>query len=133
MKTLILSVLMSVFWSSLGASALAQELTYERFVRADLEAREMTLAGMQTRLALLQQGADASTQAQREDASRENVTAVFTRYNTTGPAHAAYGTQHEEAILAWLEASPEWQQQYDALAARFDALSQQLDALRGGR
>ena len=130
--TTMLAVLVSVLWSSLGTLAAAQGLSPERFVRADIEAREATLVGMEARLALLQRHADNATQEQLEDVNRRRVTTVFTRYGTTGSAHAAYGTQHRTAIAAWLEAHPEWQRRYAAVAARFDQLSQQIDAVVKG-
>ena len=113
-------------------SAAAQEWSPERFVRADIAAREATLAGMEARLAMLQRGADDKTQAQLDTEIRRQVAAVFSHYRTTGPAHAAYGSRHSDAILAWLADHPDWQRRYDELAARFDGLSRQLEALSRG-
>jgi hypothetical protein len=132
MKHTGLAVLLSTLWLSAGGIAMAQDLSPESFVRADIAAREATLDGMAARLTLLQRGASRAMQAQLEEENRRRVDAVLARHHTTGPAHAAYGTRHRAAIVTWLEAHPGWQRTYEELTQRFEALSGQIDALIGG-
>ena len=132
MKNITLAVLLSVLLGRVGMIAAAQELSPERFVRADIAAREATLAGMEARLTLWQRGVDEKRQARLEADIQNQVAAVFARYHTTGPAHPAYGSRYSDAILAWLADHPDWQRRYDELAARFEALSRQLEALSRG-
>ncbi len=127
-----ITLLLGVLLVGSPALAAAQDLTPEQFVRADVEVRTVTLQGLEAQLTALQQGADLETQTRLAEDNRQTVEAAFNRYGTSGAAHTAYGTRESEAIAGWLEAHPEWQQQYDDLTARLTALSGQLDHVRGG-
>ena len=128
MSNRIVVTLLSLVWSVLAWA----ELTPETFVQADIEARQATLEGMVARLSQLQQNADLEDQAQLSEHNQADIDAIFERFGTDSASHAAYGSRHRAAIVAWLEAHPQHQQQYDDLAAQFEALSQQLDVLLGG-
>lgn len=112
---------------------LAQELTPETYTKADVEARELTLDGMRMQIDLLTQAADEQTRTNAALANQEAVEAVFSGYGTSGSAHSAYGTQHNEAIEAWLASQPQWQSTYQELASEFATLSEQLNSLREGQ
>jgi len=137
MNKIILTFLLSVGCYSLSMTAIAQallpELSPETYIQADIEARLVTLAGMEARLAVRQRRANIMEEYHQAEESRQRVAEVFARYGVTGASHAAYGTQNQEAIATWLENYPEWQAQYDEIKARFIVLSNQLDELRGDR
>lgn len=118
---------------ALSALASAQELTPAAFVQADIEARAMTLEGLQAQLTALQQGADPATQMRLIDDNQQAVAKVFAKYGTTGAAHVAYGTYHRAAIEKWLAGHPDRRRQYTDLSAKLNFLSGQIDALRRGR
>ncbi|OAD23923.1 secreted protein [Candidatus Thiomargarita nelsonii] len=122
-----------IFMCAFSLTAIAQELSPEAYVKADLEARSITLAGMEARLTMMQQSVNTVVQYRQADENRQNVEAVFASYGFTGASHAAYGTRNGEAIAAWLEGNPDLQKQYNDLAVRFDALSSQFDSLSNGR
>ncbi|HRY16122.1 MAG TPA: hypothetical protein P5330_09665 [Candidatus Competibacteraceae bacterium] len=124
--------LVGVLLIGLPTLAHAQGETPEDFVRADVEARTVTLQGLETQLAALQQGADLEAQTQLAEDNRQAVEAAFNRYGVSSAVHTVYGTQESEAIAVWLQDHPEWQQQYDNLTARLTTLSGQIDVLRGG-
>jgi len=125
----------SICCCCLSLTVIAQELlSPEAYVKADIEARRVTLNGMEARLALIQKSANITEQSRLAEETRQNVEAVFARYGVTGASHAAYGTRHLKAIFAWLEVHPdEWQEQYNNLVVRFDALSSQFDNLSNRR
>lgn len=126
-------VLLIVLLSGLLISLVqAESLTPDRYIQADIEARRITVEGMERRLILLQNGADLDQQMQSAEQTNNDVTSAFSRYDTTGASHAAYGTQNDESITETLTAHPEWQQQFESLKARFDALSEQMDTILGG-
>jgi hypothetical protein len=127
------TVLLGLTLSVLSTVALPQALTPDTFVQADIEARAVTVEGLQAQLTALQQGADYATQWQLAEDNRRAVTAVFHKFGVTGATHAAYGTYHRDAIEQWLAAHPDWEQQYTDLAARLAFLAGQIDTLRGGR
>ncbi len=110
----------------------ADTLTPDSYILADLEARRITIEGMERRLTLLQNGADSDQQMQSADWTNREVETAFARYGTTGASHAAYGTQHSERIAESLVDHPEWQQESLLLNERFEALSEQMDAIIGG-
>lgn len=116
----------------LAFGAQADGLTPEQFVAADVEARELTLAGMQTQADLLVQGADEQSLLSADVLSAQQVEALFASYDTSGAAHTAYGTQQRAAIEQWLAEQPDWQSRYQDLDRRFEDLSSILDALRQG-
>lgn len=127
-----IALLLGVLFAGPHPLASAQGLTPEQFVRADVEARTVTLQGLEAQLTALQQGADLEAQMQLAEDNRQAVEAAFNRYGTSGAAHTVYGTHESEAIAVWLQEHPEWQQEYDELTARLTTLSGQIDHLRGG-
>lgn len=127
-----IALLFGVLLTSFCSMTSAQGLTPEQFVRADVEARTVTLQGLEAQLTALRQGVDVKAQTKLAEDNRQAVETVFNRYGTTGVAHTVYGTYASAAITAWLRAHPEWQQQYDDLGARLTSLSGQIDSLRGG-
>ena len=112
--------------------AFASQLTPEALVRADVQARETTLDGMQMQIDLLQQSASPDALMQASMANQAAVEAVFTAYGTTGARHSAEWTQQREAVDEWLTVHFDWQQTYQNLNAKFQSLAQQLDSLRTG-
>lgn len=107
----------------------AKALDPETYVRADIAAREATIAGMRTRVVLL-----GSLQNRKQEASlsvrvQDEVTQAFAKFNTTSAAHAAYGTRHRAAIEQWLKANPAWQTQYSRVNAEFLQVEAQLNAM----
>ena len=129
MRALVIILLMSLHSPLL----LAQELTPETYVQADVEAQQLTLEGMRLQVELLSQAAEESVRINAALANQEAVEGVFSGYGSSGSAHSAYGTQHSEAIQAWLAGQAQWQSTYEDLAAEFAALSEQLDSLREGQ
>lgn len=111
--------------------AQAGELTPELFVRADLEARQATLTGMQEQINLLSAKKTATEVQKRVDANRAQISSIYSFYGTTPTAHAAYGTQYRAYIEGWLRAHPEWQTVYGQSTQDFQRLAAQLDGLRG--
>jgi hypothetical protein len=124
---------LSICCYCLSMTAIAQALSPETYIKADLEARRVTLAGMEARLVVRQRRANLEEEYRQAEENHQSVKEVFARYGVTGASHAAYGTQNREAIAAWLENNPEWQAQYDEIKARFVVLSNQFDELSQGR
>lgn len=112
--------------------AVASPLTPETLVRADVQARQTTLDGMQMQIDLLQQSASAAALMQASMANQAAVDAVFAAYGTTGARHSAEWTQQREAVEEWLTVHADWQQTYQSLNTKFQSLAQQLDSLRTG-
>lgn len=112
--------------------AVASQLTLEALVRADVQAREATLDGMQMQIDLRLQSASPDALMQASMANQASVDAVFTTYGTTGARHSAEWTQQREAVDEWLTVHFDWQQTYQNLDAKFQSLAQQLDSLRTG-
>lgn len=124
-------LLMAVF---LSGNVWAEEtLTPEAFVRANSEARKLTLDGMEKRIGLLQKGASQEEQLTVAEQTNQAVETVFKKYGTTGSLHTAYGTYNLAQINAWLESNPVWKQNEADLNQRFKALSTQIDGLLGGK
>ncbi len=112
--------------------AMAENLTPETFLQADVETRQLTLHGMSQQIQLLRMGANDEQVNQLVSDNQANVEASFNSFGTTGPTHSAYGTKNREAIETWMANNPEWQQRYDTLDEEFSTLSQQLSTLREG-
>lgn len=112
------------------AIALASPLTPEKLVRADIQAREVTLKGMQQQIELRRQNASPDALMQASMASQAEVEAVFTAYGITGARHSAEWTRQRDTIEKWLAVHFKWQQTYQKLEAKFQLLAQQLDSLR---
>jgi ribosomal protein L31 len=117
----------------LAGNAAAGDLSPETFLRANSEARKLTLDGMEKRIALLQKGATQEQQMAVAEQTNVAIEAIFKKYGTTGPEHTAYSTYHQEQIDAWLQTHPSWKQDEADLNQRFQALSKQIDGLLGGR
>ena len=115
-----------------SAFAFASQLTPETLVRADVQARETTLDGMQMQIDLLQQSASPDALMQASMANQAAVEAVFAAHGTTGARHSAEWTQQREAVEEWLTVHSDWQQTYQNLNTKFQSLAQQLDSLRTG-
>lgn len=111
--------------------AAAAQLTPQSYMQAAIEAREVTLAGMEQRLTLLQSGADLQTEMTALAQSEARVEAVFQRYGTSAAKHAAYAAVHADEIAAWLEANPELQTRLGMLQTRVVELSHGFDSVRG--
>ncbi|MGR9116090.1 MAG: hypothetical protein ACU85E_10010 [Gammaproteobacteria bacterium] len=128
MSTLLRFILMVTLMTG---NAWADTLTPETFVRLNSEARQLTLDGMEIRIGLLQNGATQEEQMAAAEQTQQSVEALFMSYGTTGSAHAAFGTYHQAAIEAWLEANPIWKQKETELNERFQTLSDQINGLLG--
>lgn len=127
---------MKTFLSALtvlaASVAFAGGLTPETFIQADVEVREITLAGMQSQIELLAAGASAEALSDADESNRGAVEQAFLRYGTTGAAHAAYGTRFAQEISSWLEEHPDWLLRQGELTWLFEDLAVQLHQLRGG-
>ncbi len=116
-----------------SAGILAQGLTLETYVKADVEARQRTIDGMYQQIDLLNSGANEAAINQASSSNQNQVDSVFEFYGTTGVTHSAYGGRHSKEIEQWLAGHSNWQQSYDALDDEFASLSQQLRTLREGQ
>ena len=126
-------LIIGILFCAQSATLLAQDLTPQDFLQADVEARRLTLDGMSQQIALINAGASAEEINQAVADNQTNVEAIFSSFGTNGAAHSAYGTQSRAEIDAWMTENPEWQETYDSLNTEFDTLSQQLSTLREGQ
>lgn len=115
-------------WTGPGHTA---GLTPEAYVRADIEAREATLASMEERLALLQAGGGSRAEMAALTRSQAAVESAYRKYGTSARAHGAYAAAHAQEIAAWLQANPDWEVQLMVLQTRFLGLSDAFDSVRG--
>ncbi|KFB69756.1 hypothetical protein [Candidatus Accumulibacter vicinus] len=115
-------------WTSPGHTA---ELTPEAYVRADIEAREATLASMEERLALLQAGGGSRAEMAALTRSQAAVESAYRKYGTSARAHGAYAATHARDISAWLKANPDATAHLMDLRTRFQGLSGAFDSVRG--
>lgn len=109
----------------------AGPLTPETWVHIDLQARELTIEGMEARLRLLANGQAAQAQAEADQNAR-NIARLYEEHGTDPGAHAHYGSRNAKAIEDWLDAHPAYRSQYHALERRFESLSGQFQSYRGG-
>ncbi len=103
----------------------------DTYVYVEVSVREATLEGMRQRLALLQRSdytleVDNAVDAQ----TRVRIADVYAQFKTTAGAHVAYGTQHAQAIEAWLDQNPTWRSRFATFNSQFRSLSDQLSASR---
>lgn len=131
MKTMQGLIMGLALWAVASASQ-AGGLTPETFIQADIAARETTIEGMKTRLALLKSGMGLKDEMMAASVSETIVAQAFAKYGTTANRHAAYAAQHGSEIEAWLDAHPEWHTHLLELQMQFSSLSQEFDAIRGG-
>ena len=111
----------------------AGELVPQTWVATEAAVRELTVAGVSERLALLSSGnSTLRSEAVIAERNRQAVSRAYRDNGTTPTAHAAYGSRHATEIEAWLDANPEWQSYLDSLMVEFEELSSQLDALGEG-
>lgn len=116
-----------VLWPASGWAT----LTAESYLRLEYEVRQLTLEGMEQRIALLQAGASLDDEERLDSRIRTSIDEVYRRYGTTPGAHAAFGNRETAAIGAWLDQNFSWKYRFQWLNSRFEALSQQIRALRG--
>jgi len=108
----------------------AEEMTAERFVAMDLEARDVTLEGVKNRLFVLQQvRGDMPAQMREDNLTQQEVNEVYARYGTTAAKAVAWSTQHAEWIQKWLSQHTEVQEEYERIAKELDKVSDQIQAL----
>jgi hypothetical protein len=132
----LISLIKTILCGALLMNAIASgadELVPQTYVAIEAEVRELTLAGVSERVALLSSG-DSTPQSEAliAEKNRQAVTRAYRDNNTTAAAHAVYGTRHSAEIEAWLDAHPEWQAYLDSLVVELEELSAQLDALGVG-
>lgn len=109
------SIVMPAHAGSLGS--------HEEFVYLDQQARLITLEGMKARHDGLNASLNQSELMKIDEATREEIIALFAEYGVTPSQHAAYGSRHAEEIEQWLENHPSWNVIYDDLQREFDSLS----------
>lgn len=128
-KLLLLGVLLVLHITS---NVFAVELTPETFFQADIEARQVTIEGMYDRLDLLSSGtATMQEEMQLNEATEQQVSAVFAKYGTTQNDHLVYAQKNTEALAQFLEINPDYQAAYDSLNDQFEAASDSINALLG--
>jgi hypothetical protein len=126
MKIKVSSLLVCVFLSSV---AFAQEMTVERYVSMELQARQVTLDGVRDRLALLSRGADMSEQLEQDGETQKAIEAIYKDSSMTPAQAIAWATQNKGAIEAWLIEHQEQQAEYDRIARELDEVSRQIQAI----
>lgn len=104
---------------------------HQTYAAIDVAVRESTLAGMRNQLDALSAGTqDYTALLAIDERTRQAVAEIYSFYGVSPGEHAAYGSRHQQAIDAWLQAHPSWQTRYGELQTEFDTLSSQLNAAR---
>ncbi|GGX65933.1 hypothetical protein [Saccharospirillum salsuginis] len=122
------SILAGLLLAGLSLSVFAQELTPAHYVKMDIAVRQATLEGVEERLALLGAGVEQDVIQQRDEDTRQTITALYRQYGTTASQAVAWATRHREAIEDWLAEHPGYQSEYHRLARSLDAASNKLQA-----
>lgn len=112
------------------ASASASDLLGPgTYVYIDTSVREVTLDGMEQRLAALENDADASELRAVQSATSNEIEAIYRDWGVDSARHARYGMRHAEAIDQWLADNPAWARSFEELRRRHDRLSRAIDQL----
>ncbi|AXQ29558.1 hypothetical protein D0B54_13020 [Solimonas sp. K1W22B-7] len=105
--------------------SMACRYTPNSYVETDLQVRQLTVEGMEQRLALLQSGADTGALS-RDESTQAKVQAVFNSQGCTAAQHHNYAARNAKLIADWYAAHVEQQRRRDDIAQRFTFFSNQL-------
>ena len=124
-------ILIVIFFSYLMVFAcIAQEITAESFVRADIEAMEVSKKGVERRLELLAKGASFKEQTTLDDQNREEVDLIYQSIGLSGPGKLRWETKHKDEIEEFLSKNFEYERQYQKITSEIEALSSQIRAVQ---
>ncbi len=107
----------------------AQSLSVEDYIQADLDVRNITLQGAKERLYLLTQGAGKPVELKSDANIQDQVNQVYQRIGLTAAGTIAWSARHREEIRAWLEENPDQQAEYDTITAGLESVSAQIQLL----
>lgn len=122
--------LFALLCALIGFPTYAQcNLTMESFVEIELETRELTVQGMETRLTLLESNADIATMNVEDLKIYNQIQQVYNRYLCSATQHLEYGAEYEGDVAIHFIMNPEQQSQLVQIEDRFDYVSQKIRAL----
>lgn len=122
-----LLVLLCVF---VGLPALAKcNLTIDSYIEIELETRELTVQGMETRLTLLEIESDIETINEEDLRTYNQIQKVYNRYHCTPTEHLVYGAEYEGDVALYFVMHPEPQAKMNQIEDRFEYVSQQIRRL----
>lgn len=106
------------------------KLNPSRYVYLETSAREISIEGMEKRLAIRRNDGDEAKLRRISKRTRERIRELFAEWEVEPGDHATYGGRNREAIEAWLADHPDWQRNYEQLMRRAKTLSNKLENTR---
>ena len=122
-------ILMTIIAVLLATVAHA-ELSPATYFEIEIKARELTIAGMQERLACMQDQNCPTGQAAEIDAvSQATISNMYLEHNTTPSRIAAYYTHNSQAVDDYFRYNIELQVTMNQLTATFESVSDEIKPL----
>jgi hypothetical protein len=129
MKNILTIVLFIVTTSGIAFAGIDPQTYFE----IEVKARQMTLAGMDKRLACMKNGCPLAEQYAIDEEYRQKILNMYEEYGTTPSRLSAWYTHHAEETKNYLLTHPRLQLQFDDLDYSFETLSDAINTLLEAR